>query len=520
MQQHHRPTRRPSRHRLATPLAAVLLAGLTPLLTPGPAQAIVGGQPVATGDFSFVAEVRNTAVGGLCTGTLVHPGWVLTAAHCAAPTSVGDVTVRVGNTIAGTGGELRRIHRIVAHPQYIGGHNDLALLELSSPITSVTPVRLTTPSEAHLSDGVQGGPFTPYDQGIAVGWGLDGAGNLPSRLPFVGVFITPSQPDSLGIKRLMVDRGPCQGDSGGPLLVPAGGTYAQAGVLKAASCTGPASYSEVGAGGNRTWLLGQLTAVPYTPFGTVDWDRDGHPDIIARYDATGDLWLYPGQSVRGLSTAPRVRIGNGWRGYTAFGTVDWDRDGHADILTRNDTTGDLWLYPGQSKRGYSTATPVRLSTGWAGFTPYGVGDWDRDGNPDIVARQDGTGQLWLYPGTGTRGPAGTPRVSIGSSTNAHSPFGLVDWDDDDHVDLISRDNDTADLWLQPGQGVRAGSTIPRVRIGNGWRGYTAFGTVDWDRDGHPDILTRNDTTGDLWLYPGQSKRGYSTATPVRIGWGW
>ncbi|WP_326552028.1 trypsin-like serine protease [Micromonospora sp. NBC_01813] len=515
MRHHHPPTGRPSRRRLATPLAAVLLAGLAPLLAPAPAAAIVGGQPVAAGNLTFVAEVRNTAVGAICTGSLIHPSWVLTAAHCAAPTSVGDVTVRVGNNVAATGGEVRRINRIVAHPQYIGGHNDVALLELSSPVTTVAPVRLATPAEAHLWDGAGSA-----DRGVATGWGYDSTGTLPSRLQFVGVTITPSLPDNLGIKRIMVDRGPCQGDSGGPLLVSSGGSYLQAGVLKGASCTGIGSYSEIGAGTNRTWLLGQLTALPYTTFGTVDWDRDGHADIVTRHDATGDLWLYPGQSVRGLSTAPRVKIGNGWRGYTAFGAADWDRDGHADLLTRNDTTGDLWLYPGQSVRGYSTATPVRIHTGLAGFTPYGVADWDRDGHADLIARQDSTGDVWLYPGTSSRGSITTTRVRIASARNAYSSFGVVDWDRDGHVDLVARDNDTGNLWLYPGQSVRGVSSIARVQIGNGWRGYSSFGAVDWDRDGHADIVTRNDATGDLWLYAGQSRRGYSTATPVRIGWGW
>ena len=51
---------------------------------------------------------------------------------------------------------------------------------------------------------------------------------------------------------------------------------------------------------------------PFTPFDLADWDRDGHQDIVARDNTTGNLWLYRGQSARGYSSYARVQIGNGW----------------------------------------------------------------------------------------------------------------------------------------------------------------------------------------------------------------
>jgi FG-GAP-like repeat len=96
----------------------------------------------------------------------------------------------------------------------------------------------------------------------------------------------------------------------------------------------------------------------------ADYDGDGHRDIVARENATGDLWLYPGESKRGYSSVQRVKIGNGAGGYTFFGLADYDGDDHQDIVLRENATGDLWLYPGESKRGYSNVQRVKIGNGW------------------------------------------------------------------------------------------------------------------------------------------------------------
>ncbi|GAA1616527.1 FG-GAP-like repeat-containing protein [Catellatospora bangladeshensis] len=518
----HPPTtrRRPLATRLAAALVAALSALALPALTPTPAAAIDGGYLVTTNEFAYVAEIRNTVAGGLCTGSLIHPSWVLTAVHCSVPTSVGDMTVRVGNIYAGSGGQVRRISRILRHPDYTGGHNDVALLELATPITNITPVRLADPAYAYLWDGYQGGPFTQYDQGIATGWGRDVNGQLATQLKYVGVFITPSRLDNLGIKRIMVDRGPCPGDSGGPLLVNLNSTLVQVGVFKGGVCGGESSYSEIGAGTNRTWLNSQLTAVPYTPFGLADWDRDGHQDLIARHTPSGDLWLYPGESRRGYSYATPVRIGIGYNGYSFFGSADWDRDGHQDLIVRHDATGDLWLHPGESRRGGSYATPVRIGNGYQGFTAFGATDWDRDGHQDLIARNDTTGDLWLYPGESRRGYSTATPVRIGNGWNSYTSFDLADWDRDGHQDILARDNDSGHVYIYPGDSRRGYSSAARVLMRSGYSGYTPFGVGDWDRDGHQDLITRKDATGDLYLHPGESRRDYSYASLVRIGNGW
>jgi hypothetical protein len=255
---------------------------------------------------------------------------------------------------------------------------------------------------------------------------------------------------------------------------------------------------------------------PHAFFGLGDWDRDGNQDIVVRNEANGDLMLYPGESRRVMSQRTPVRIGNGWQGWDFFGLVDYDRDGHQDILIRYQQSGELFIYPGMG--GNRFGQRARIGVGWNGWDFFGAGDYDGDGHADIVVRNQRNHELWLYPGEGRRVMSQQQPARIGIGWNGWDYFGMGDWDRDGHLDIVVRNQRNHELWLYPGEGNRVMSQRQPIRIGTGWNGWEFYGMGDWDRDGWPDIVVRNQTNSELWLYPGA--RGNRFGAPARIGVGW
>jgi hypothetical protein len=195
---------------------------------------------------------------------------------------------------------------------------------------------------------------------------------------------------------------------------------------------------------------------------------------------------------------------------TPFG--DFNRNGWSDLIARRVSTGGLLLYPGNGNR-FGTST--RLGTRWNRLSAITrLGDFDRDGREDVIARESATGTLWVYRGTGS-GFSGRTKIGGSGWNGMREITAIGDLDRDGYPDLLAVQSSSGCLYFYPGRGNTLAS---RTRLGCGWNAMSELmGAGDFNRDGRVDLVARTTATGDLWLYPGTTGR---FGPRSRIGTGW
>lgn len=195
---------------------------------------IVGGTAVLQGTFTFAAYIQidlgNNRIGA-CTGSLITPRHVLTAAHCVVDSA--DQVYAPGQFLTAVGRGLIQnvpqaniwpVDAVYKHPDYDPGtiRNDVAILQLdgSVPASIAQPVALVGSNDVRFD--------SPGQAAVVAGWGRTSGSGAPSaqllRAPLAIISDAACaqdivmEPDVQICARYSTTSG-CNGDSGGPLLV-------------------------------------------------------------------------------------------------------------------------------------------------------------------------------------------------------------------------------------------------------------------------------------------------------------
>jgi secreted trypsin-like serine protease len=190
---------------------------------------VVGGKPAAPGEFpwmAFVVDVTGAETATVCSGTVLAPRVVLTAAHCVLDEHSGALNEVAGyRVVTGTVNwtfperQVSEVSRLIPYPRFgkaRDGFGDAALLVLATPTTAPS-IPVATHANARL--------LRIGHHAVIAGWGQTyfDQEEPTESLMWAKTLVGSDRCEGLWGRICAIDfprasSGACHGDSGGPLV--------------------------------------------------------------------------------------------------------------------------------------------------------------------------------------------------------------------------------------------------------------------------------------------------------------
>jgi VCBS repeat-containing protein len=250
-----------------------------------------------------------------------------------------------------------------------------------------------------------------------------------------------------------------------------------------------------------------------------DFNGDGDPDlVVANHEFPGSLSVLVGGLGGSFSSPSTIASGTGT---AAVAVGEFNQDGDPDLAVADYDTGRVLVLLGSS--GVTFGSPTRVGTG-VDPVSVAVGEFNQDGDPDLaVAEESGQVRVLLGgPGGGFTGPTAVlsgSQVLAGPSSVAVGDFNR---DGDPDLAVANRNwNRVTVLLGGPGGSFGSPNNFPTGTL------PASVAVADFNADGKPDLTTAHPTTNNVSVLlnatvtnraPAAAADAYGTAedTPLTV----
>lgn len=199
----------------------------------------------------------------------------------------------------------------------------------------------------------------------------------------------------------------------------------------------------------------------------------------------------------------------------ATAVADFNRDGIDDLVVTLGSTAisnNLAVFFGSGNGSFGSAQ--QLTTG--GLNPFSVvtGDFNRDGNSDIVTANSGSDTVSLLLGNGNGSFLSSQTFRVGSQPNSVI---AADFNQDGNLDLVTANSGSSannlSLLLGDGQGSFRSATSLKVK---GTQPF-AVASGDFNRDGKLDLVSADTISDSISLFLGKGNGEFKDPTQFFVG---